>query len=146
MSFSGLETPPPLGVAHELSCPAACGILVPLPGIEPVSPAFQGWFLTTGPPGKSSPLNFFSFPGGSVGKNSPATQKMWVRSLGQEDPLEKKMATHARFLPGKSHEQRSLGAPVCGAARGRQDWATKPPPPALEAGSLPFPSKTFWRV
>ena len=28
------------------------------------------------------------FPGGSVVKNLPAKQKMQVRSLGQEDPLE----------------------------------------------------------
>ena len=34
-------------------------------------------------------------------------QEMWVWSLGQEDPLEKIMATPI-FLPGKSHEQRSL--------------------------------------
>ena len=32
------------------------------------------------------------FPGGSVVKNLPATQGMWVRSLGQEDSLEKEMA------------------------------------------------------
>ena len=31
----------------------ACGILVPQPGIEPISPALEGKFLTTGPPGKS---------------------------------------------------------------------------------------------
>ena len=40
-------------VACRLSCPMACGILVPQPGIEPVSPALVGGFLTTGPPGKS---------------------------------------------------------------------------------------------
>ena len=31
------------------------------------------------------------FPGGSVVKSPPAKQEMWVRSLGQEDPLEKEM-------------------------------------------------------
>ena len=36
-----------------LSCYTACGILVPRPGIEPVPPALQGTFITTGPPGKS---------------------------------------------------------------------------------------------
>ena len=41
-------------------------------------------------------------------KNLPAMQEMGVRSLGQEDPLEKGMATHSRILDGKSHEQRSL--------------------------------------
>jgi len=30
------------------------------------------------------------------------------RSPGQEDPLEEGMATHAVFLPGESHGQRSL--------------------------------------
>ena len=31
-------------------------------------------------------------------KNPPAMQKIQVQSLGLEDPLEKRMATHARIL------------------------------------------------
>ena len=31
-------------------------------------------------------------------KNLPAMQETWVRSLGQEDSLEKGMATHASIL------------------------------------------------
>ena len=31
-------------------------------------------------------------------KNLPAIQETWVRSLGQEDPLAKKMATHSSVL------------------------------------------------
>ena len=31
-------------------------------------------------------------------KNLPATQEAWVQSLGQEDPLEKVMATHSGIL------------------------------------------------
>ena len=31
-------------------------------------------------------------------KNLPAKQETWVRSLGQEDPLEKGMATHSSIL------------------------------------------------
>ena len=42
-------------VARGLSCPAACGILVCPPGMEPTSPALEGGFFTTGPPGKSQP-------------------------------------------------------------------------------------------
>ena len=38
------------------------------------------------------------FPGGSAVKNLPAVQEMWVRFLGQEDPLEKEIATHSRIL------------------------------------------------
>ena len=33
----------------RLSCSAAGGIYVPRPGIDPVSPALQAGFLTTGP-------------------------------------------------------------------------------------------------
>ena len=31
-------------------------------------------------------------------KNPPAVREIWVRSLGQEDPLEKGMATHSSIL------------------------------------------------
>ena len=31
-------------------------------------------------------------------KNLPAMQEIWVRTLGQEDPLEKGMATHSSIL------------------------------------------------
>ena len=34
-----------------LSCPVACGILIPPPGIKPESPALEGGFSTTGPQG-----------------------------------------------------------------------------------------------
>ena len=38
---------------HGLSCPTACGILVPWSGIEPASSALEVRFSTTGPPGMS---------------------------------------------------------------------------------------------
>ena len=41
-------------------------------------------------------------------ENLPEEQKMWVGSLGQEDPLEEGMATCSSILSGKSHGQRSL--------------------------------------
>ena len=40
------------------------------------------------------------FPGGSDGKVS-AVWETQVRSLGQEDPLEKEMATHSSILAWK---------------------------------------------
>ena len=67
-------------VAWGLSCPKACGILVPGTGIEPVSPALEGEFLTTGPPGRS--LQWCSFEGslqglaGGMKVESPSTN--WV--------------------------------------------------------------------
>ena len=42
-----------------------------------------------------------SFPAGSGVKNPPAMQdmqEMWVRSLGQDDPLEEEMVTHSTIL------------------------------------------------
>ena len=48
---------------------------------------------------------------GSVVKNSPAMQElqeMWIRSQGQEDPLERTWQPTPVFLPGESHGQRSL--------------------------------------
>ena len=46
--------------------------------------------------------------GGSVVKYLLAAQKTLGRSLGQEDPLEKEMATHSSILAWESHGQRSL--------------------------------------
>ena len=51
-----------LAVASGLSCSTACGILVPWLGIEPASPALQGGFLMTGPPGKSPKNSKWSRP------------------------------------------------------------------------------------
>ena len=46
----GLEgTQTSVVVVHRLSGPEAYGILVPGPGIKPVSPELAGGFLTTGP-------------------------------------------------------------------------------------------------
>ena len=51
-------------------------------------------------------------------KNLPAMQETWVQSLGEEDPLEKEMATHCRILawripwtqePGGPHSVGSQG-------------------------------------
>jgi len=57
-----------LVAAHGLSFPVACGILVPPSGIEPMTPALESQFLTTGPPRKSLYIlhnnftNFLSCP------------------------------------------------------------------------------------
>ena len=38
------------------------------------------------------------FPGGTAVENLPAMQEVEVQSLGLEDSLEKKMATHSSIL------------------------------------------------
>ena len=62
-----------------------------------------------------------------VVKNLPALQDSWVQSLGGEDSLEKRMATHSIILPfwnGEFHGQRSLvGYSPWGHRVGR-DWVT----------------------
>ena len=42
-----------LAFSYCSTCPMACGILVPRPGIEATAPTLEGEVLTTGPPGKS---------------------------------------------------------------------------------------------
>ena len=59
LSTCGAWAPEHVGsvvVVCGLSCPVACGILVPQPGIKPASPALEGGLLTTGPPGKSQDI------------------------------------------------------------------------------------------
>ena len=66
------------------------------------------------------------FPGGAVVKNLPANemQETQVQFLGQEDPLEKEMATHSNIpawkIPwtGEPGRLQSMGS-----QRVRQDWA-----------------------
>ena len=49
-----------------------------------------------------------AFLGGAVVKNPSIKKKTQVQSLGQEDPLEKEIATHSSIPPEKSRGQRSL--------------------------------------
>ena len=80
---------------------------LPDPEIESkslVSPALEGKFFTTVPPGKlyggfRVHLNSrWASLVAQLVKNLPAIQETWVRSLGWEDPLEKERATHSSVL------------------------------------------------
>ena len=42
-------------------------------------------------------------------KNLPAMQETWVRSLSQEDPLEKGMTTHSSILAWRIPQTREPG-------------------------------------
>ena len=54
--------------------------------------------------------------------------EMWIRSLGQEDPLEKEMATCSSILAWKIPWTEEPGrATVHGVARVRHDLVTKSP-------------------
>ena len=66
------------------------------------------------------------FPGSSVVKNSPAVQEKQVRPLGQEDPLEKGMATHSSILASEiTWTEEPLGLQSMGSQRVRRDSETK---------------------
>ena len=63
----------------------------------------------------------WGFPGGSVVKNLPAS----AGSLGQEDPLEKEMATHSSIFAWRISWTEELGRwQSLGSQRIRHDWAT----------------------
>ena len=55
-------------------------------------------------------------------KNPPAMQETWVRSLGQEDPLEESMATHSSILTCRIPWSKEPGGLCCtGSQRVRRD-------------------------
>ena len=59
-------------------------------------------------------------------KNQPAKQKTWVRSLGEEVPLEKKMATHSSISAWRIPRTEELGGPqFMRSQRVRHDLTTK---------------------
>ena len=70
----------------------------------------------------------FAFPCGSAVKNPPAmqeTQEMWVRSLGQEEPMEESMATDSSILAGKFPwtEEECPWLQSMGLQRVRHSWS-----------------------
>ena len=69
------------------------------------------------------------FLGGSAVTNLPAMQEKQVQSLGQEDPLEKEMATHSSILAwGILWTEKPGGLQSMESQRVRHDLETKPPP------------------
>ena len=62
-------------------------------------------------------------------KNLPALQEIWVRSLGWEDPLEKKMETYCSILAWRipEREESSELQSMDGVTRIRHNLVTKPP-------------------
>ena len=50
-------------------------------------------------------------PGGSVVKNPPAKQGIWVQSLGWEDPLEKEVVIHSSILAWEIPRTEDPGRP-----------------------------------
>ena len=64
-------------------------------------------------------------PGSSEVKNLPAVQDTQVRSLGQEDPLGKEMATQSSILDQKSPwTEEPGGLQSMGFQRVRHNWVT----------------------
>ena len=62
-------------------------------------------------------------------KNLPGMQETQVRSLHQEDTLEKEMATHSSILAWRIPWNSLWWATVHGVARVKHDLVTKSPPP-----------------
>ena len=61
-------------------------------------------------------------PAGSVVKNPPVKQEIWVQSLGWEDPLEKEMVIHSSILAWEIPRTEDPGRPQSrGSQRLRQD-------------------------
>ena len=58
-------------------------------------------------------------------KNLPAMRETWVRSLGQEDLLEKGLSTHSTFLAWRTPwTEEPVRLQFMGLQRARHGWAT----------------------
>ena len=87
VAVSRLQSMRSVVVARGLGFSAACGIPVPRSGIEPISPALEYRFLTTGPPRK-----FLLF---IITSNKCSLRKMRIRQEG-------KKTTYAKNVRGVS--------------------------------------------
>ena len=59
-------------------------------------------------------------------KNMPANGEIWVQSLGQEDALEKKMATHSSILAWEiPWTEKPRGLQSTGSQRVGYNWVTE---------------------
>ena len=71
-------------------------------------------------------IPLLGFPGGSVVRTRLATQKTRLRSLDQEDPLEKEKATHSSILAWEiSSTEEPCRLQSTGSQRVGDDWMTK---------------------
>ena len=76
-------------------------------------------------------------PGGSLVKNLPAMQEIWVQSLSWEDPLEKEMATHSSIPTWEiPWTEEPGGLHSMGLQRVQHDLATKQQQQVLSAGTV----------
>ena len=69
----------------------------------------------------------FNFSGGSMVKNLPAMWETQVRSLGWEDPLKRRMATHSSILTWRipwTEEPGAQQATIHGFWRVKHNWVT----------------------
>ena len=58
-------------------------------------------------------------------ENLPAMRETWVQPLGQEDPLEKRMATHSSILAWRiPWTEEPGGSQFMGSQRVEYDWVT----------------------
>ena len=77
---------------------------------------------------ESAENTHFAAPVAQSAKNLPAMQETWVRSLGQEVPLEMEMATHSSTLGWRIPWMEEPGGLQSMGSQGvRHEWATKPP-------------------
>ena len=67
-------------------------------------------------------------PGSSDGKDLPAVWETGVQSLGWEDPLENRMATHSSILAWEIPWTEESGGLQFMVSQVRHNLVTKPPP------------------
>ena len=74
--------------------------------------------------------------------NLPAIQETWVRFLGQEDPLAKKMAAHSSVLAWRIPMDRGAWWATVHGVKKRQAWRTNTFFHLFHLGPYPIPSSS----
>ena len=146
-----LQVPLSVGISRQKYCsgsPVPPPGDLPTPGTEPaslMSPASADRFFTTGTTWKALSFHItylFTSLVAQTARHLPAMRETWVRSLGQEDALEKQMETHSGTLAGKTPWTEEPGRlQSVGSQRVRHDWATSLHFPSL----IYFISLFFWK-
>ena len=72
------------------------------------------------------PISFVVFPGGTEDKESSCSSETQVLSLGQEDAMEKEMATHSSILAWKIPWTEEPGRLPSMGSQVRHDLVNKP--------------------
>ena len=99
-------------------CHVTCGMLVPRPGLEPVSPALAGRFSTTAPPGKPRWSYFYSCIVRPTDQEMIFFEKIVCYSSQEKGACQARQGCIGKHWVGQEAERENVGKGLyCGFCR-----------------------------